>query len=293
MDCQRTVAANMKIVGTGVHKGEKVTLTVRPAPENHGIVFKRIDLEGDNLIPALYDHVIDTTMCTVIGNKSGAKVATIEHLMSALWGCGIDNALIEVDNEEVPILDGSSGEFVMHLNKVGSVLQNAQRQYIYITERMEVADGDKTAILEPADCFEVDFSIDFPSQAIGKQARYFSEAKHKFSSCISKARTFGFMHEIEYLKGLGLALGASLKNAIGIDKDTILNPEGLRYDDEFVRHKILDCIGDLYLAGYRIKGKVSAFKSGHKLNNKILHELFSNTQVFCIMGVHPQKVVNG
>jgi UDP-3-O-[3-hydroxymyristoyl] N-acetylglucosamine deacetylase len=293
MDFQRTVAADIKITGEGVHKGELVTLTIKPAPENYGIVFKRVDLSGDNLVPALYNHVVDTTMCTVIGNKSGARVATIEHLMSALWGCGIDNAMIEIDNEEVPILDGSSEEFVKCIESIGTVLQMEQRQYLYITERMEVKDGDKMAILEPSDCFEVDFAIEFSSQAIGRQSRYFSESQHTFNSCISNARTFGFMHEIEYLKSLGLALGASLKNAIGIDKDTILNPEGLRHEDEFVRHKILDCIGDLYLAGHRIKGKISAFKSGHKLNNQILHELFANTKVFCVAAIQKQKVVNG
>ncbi|MDJ1256258.1 MAG: UDP-3-O-acyl-N-acetylglucosamine deacetylase [Candidatus Midichloria mitochondrii] len=273
MNLQKTLANKVKCSGIGVHSGILVNMLICPAEANHGIVFVRSDLRENNKIPALFDRVIDTSMCTKIANEYGASVSTIEHLMSALWGSGIDNAIIYVDGAEVPVMDGSSDCFINLIKQSGIVSQSEQRKFIEISKSVKIEMNDKSIVAEPDDSFSVNFIIDFDNQYIQAQSYNFN-ANDDFESEIGKARTFGFIKDVEYLKSIGLAKGASLDNAIAIGEDGILNKEGLRYKNEFVRHKILDCIGDLYLAGARIKGKIKAVKSGHQLNNLLLHKIF-------------------
>ncbi|MDJ1305188.1 MAG: UDP-3-O-acyl-N-acetylglucosamine deacetylase [Candidatus Midichloria sp.] len=273
MNLQKTLANKVKCSGIGVHSGILVNMLICPAEANHGIVFVRSDLKENNKIPALFDRVIDTSMCTKIANEYGASVSTIEHLMSALWGSGIDNAIIYVDGAEVPVMDGSSDCFINLIKQSGIVSQSEQRKFIEISKSVKIEMNDKSIVAEPDDSFSVNFIIDFDNQYIQAQSYNFN-ANDDFESEIGKARTFGFIKDVEYLKSIGLAKGASLDNAIAIGEDGILNKEGLRYKNEFVRHKILDCIGDLYLAGARIKGKIKAVKSGHQLNNLLLHKIF-------------------
>lgn len=271
---QRTIENEIRCSGVGIHSGDIIHMSIMPADVNTGIVFVRSDLSCNNVIPALFNYVVDTTMCTAIANESGVSVLTIEHLMSALWGCGIDNAIIQVSGKEVPIMDGSSSFFVELLQSQKIVEQLAQRKIVKITDIIHVMHGDKSITLEPSTSFSVDFTIDFADSCIGKQSYVFTE-NQDFGDNISKARTFGFVEELDYLTQNGLAKGASLENAVAVGKDGVLNEEGLRYTDEFVRHKVLDCIGDLYLAGARIEGKVKAVQSGHALNNLLLKKLFS------------------
>lgn len=276
---QQTLAKPIRCNGIGLHSGQQINMNLLPSTENTGIVFIRSDLTRNNVIPALFDRVVDTTFCTVIANEFGVKVATIEHIMSALWGCNVDNLIIDLDGQEVPIMDGSSAYFVDLIKSVGTIKQVQNRQVIEISQALELHEEDKSIVLEPSNSFSIDFIIDFGNTCIGKQSYAFDETQ-SFDNDISKARTFGFMEDIESLWEKGLAKGASLDNAIGINNEGILNKEGLRYKDEFVRHKILDCIGDLYLAGARIKGHVKASKAGHKLNNQLLKKLFSMKSAF-------------
>ncbi|MDJ1406978.1 MAG: UDP-3-O-acyl-N-acetylglucosamine deacetylase [Candidatus Midichloria sp.] len=273
MNLQKTLAKEVKCSSIGVHSGILVNMLICPAEANHGIVFVRADLKENNKIPALFDRVIDTSMCTKIANEYGVSVSTIEHLMSALWGSGIDNAIIYVDGAEVPVMDGSSDCFINLIKQSGIVSQSEQRKFIEISKSVKIEMNDKSIVAEPDDSFSVNFIIDFDNQYIQTQSYSFN-ANDDFESEIGKARTFGFIKDVEYLKSIGLAKGASLDNAIAIGECGILNKGGLRYKNEFVRHKILDCIGDLYLAGARIKGKIKAVKSGHQLNNLLLHKIF-------------------
>jgi UDP-3-O-[3-hydroxymyristoyl] N-acetylglucosamine deacetylase len=289
MELQNTLQQAFKIEGIGAHSGQTSLLKVLPAQEDHGIIFKRIDLNENNLIPALYENVIDTTLCTVIGNKAGVKVSTIEHLMAALWSCGIDNALIEINGSEVPILDGSSRLFLDLIKQCGIQEQAAPRKFIKVVKSVELVVDDKKIEIAPHDSLTIDFTIQFPHQVIGEQSYIFEETTNLFDVDISSARTFGFMKDLETLHKIGLGKGVSLENAIGIsEQDGVLNKEGLRYQDEFVRHKVLDCIGDLYLAGARIKGYVKAFKAGHALNNKLLRKLLANPSAYVLINHEEQ-----
>ncbi|MBN8828851.1 MAG: UDP-3-O-acyl-N-acetylglucosamine deacetylase [Sphingobacteriia bacterium] len=273
---QQTIAHKVSCFGQGVHSGVQVHLNILPADENFGIKFIRTDLSENNIIEAKYSNVSNTQLCTVLANEHGVSVSTVEHLMAALWGCGIDNAKIEVNNQELPIMDGSSEPFVFLIESAGIVTQNAKRKIIEITKEVTVKEGNAYITLIPSETFEVELSIDFPdTKVIGKQAYYLDAGDSSFKNDISRARTFGFAHEVEYLRKIGLAKGGSLENAIVVNGDEILNQDGLRFKDEFVRHKVLDCIGDVYLAGGYIKGKVQAYCSGHKLNNMLLRKLFS------------------
>jgi UDP-3-O-[3-hydroxymyristoyl] N-acetylglucosamine deacetylase len=280
---QKTLLKPISFKGIGVHSGEEVSVRLLPAPEDHGIVFIRTDLKEKNAIAAHYSNVVDTKMCTVIANQYGAKVSTIEHLMSALWGCGVDNVIVEIDAEEVPIMDGSSAPFVALIKKAGTATQNKPRKILEIIKPVKIEHDGKVIELLPGEDFEVDFKIDFNHKAIGAQAYKYSGQSNCYNRKISRARTFGFAFEVEHLKKLGLARGASLDNAVGIDEHGVMNKEGLRYADEFARHKVLDCIGDLYLACMRIKGKVEAFKAGHALNNLILRKLFESPDCYRIV----------
>ncbi|MEQ9395004.1 UDP-3-O-acyl-N-acetylglucosamine deacetylase [Haliea sp.] len=273
---QRTLRNAIKATGVGLHTGEKVYLTLCPAPVNAGIVFRRVDLDPVVEIPARAENVRETTLSTTL-IANGEKVSTVEHLLSAMAGLGIDNAFIDVSASEVPIMDGSAGPFVFLIQSAGIEEQNAAKKFIRIKRPVTVEDGDKTASFLPFDGFKVSFSIDFDHPVFRERSPH---AEIDFSSSsfvkeVSRARTFGFMHEIEYLRSQGLARGGSVDNAIVVDEYRILNQDGLRYDDEFVKHKILDAIGDLYLLGYGVIGEYRAHKSGHALNNASLRALIA------------------
>ncbi len=273
---QRTLRNAIKATGVGLHTGEKVYLTLCPAPINAGIVFRRVDLDPVVEIPARAENVKETTLSTTLV-ANGEKVSTVEHLLSAMAGLGIDNAFVDVSASEVPIMDGSAGPFVFLIQSAGIEEQNAAKKFIRIKRPVTVEDGDKTASFLPFDGFKVSFSIDFDHPVFRERSPH---AEIDFSSTsfvkeVSRARTFGFMHEIEYLRSQGLARGGSVDNAIVVDEYRILNQDGLRYDDEFVKHKILDAIGDLYLLGYGVIGEYRAHKSGHALNNTSLRALIA------------------
>ncbi|RLQ23733.1 UDP-3-O-acyl-N-acetylglucosamine deacetylase [Seongchinamella sediminis] len=273
---QRTLRNAIKATGVGLHTGDKVYLTLAPAPVNTGIVFRRTDLDPVVEIPGRADNVADTTLSTGL-LANGASVSTVEHLMAAMAGLGIDNAYVDVSAPEVPIMDGSAGPFVFLLQSAGIEEQNAPKKFIRIKRKVTVEDGDKVASFLPFDGFKVSFTIDFDHPVFRDRSAH---AEVDFSSTsfvkeISRARTFGFMHEIEYLRSKGLARGGSVDNAIVVDEYRILNQDGLRYDDEFVRHKVLDAIGDLYLLGNSLIGEFRAYKSGHALNNASLRALIA------------------
>jgi UDP-3-O-[3-hydroxymyristoyl] N-acetylglucosamine deacetylase len=252
-------------------------MSLNPAAADTGIVFHRTDLEGDDrIIPARWDCVVDTRMATTIGNQAGACISTIEHLMAALAGCGIDNTIIEIDGAEVPVMDGSAAPFIFLVECAGMIEQNAPRKAIKIVRPVKVGHSDKFISATPDDSFSVDFEIDFEDTAVARQQLSMRLVNGTFKTEIARARTFGFVHEVDALRKAGLALGGSLDNAVVISGDTILNGDGLRYDDEFVRHKILDCVGDLYLAGAPIIGQIDALRSGHTLNNQFLNSLFAD-----------------
>lgn len=271
---QRTLRNEIKATGVGLHSGQKVYMTLKPAPENTGIIFRRTDLDPVVDIHAKAEHVGETTLSTTL-EENGAKVSTVEHLLSAMAGLGIDNAIIELSAPEVPIMDGSAGPFVFLIQSAGIQEQNAAKKFIRIKKEVLVEDGDKVAKLLPFDGFKVSFKIDFDHPVFRNRK---VDAEIDFSSTsfvkeVSRARTFGFMHEVEYLRSQGLAKGGSFDNAIIVDEFRVLNEDGLRYEDEFVKHKVLDAIGDLYLLGHSLIGEFSAYKSGHALNNQTLRAL--------------------
>lgn len=281
MTRQRTLKNVIRATGVGLHSGEKVFLTLRPAPVDTGIVFRRVDLDPVVEIPAQGDLVTETTLCT--GLSCGpAKVQTVEHLLSAMAGLGIDNAYVELSAAEVPIMDGSAGPFVFLLQSAGIAEQDAPKRFIRILSEVEVREGDKRARFTPHDGFRLDFTVEFNHPAIPAAQ---STASVDFSTAryikeVSRARTFGFMRDLEYMRERNLGLGGSMDNAIVLDEFRVLNEDGLRYADEFVRHKILDAVGDLYLAGHPIIGAYAGFKSGHALNNKLVRALLAETSAW-------------
>lgn len=273
---QRTIKSSVSAIGVGLHKGEKVQLTLRPAPANTGIVFRRVDLDPVVAIKATPEAVGETTMCTCLVNEQGVQISTVEHLLSAIAGMGIDNLIIDVDSYEIPIMDGSALPFVYLIQSVGIEECNAAKRFLRIIKPIRVEEGDKWAELIPFEGFRVNFSIDFNHPVIAQTSQKMSVdlSSSSFIKEISRARTFGFMKDIEFLRSHNLALGGSLENAIVLDDYRMLNSDDLRYDDEFVKHKILDAIGDLYMAGVNILGELNAHKSGHALNNKLLRAVF-------------------
>jgi UDP-3-O-[3-hydroxymyristoyl] N-acetylglucosamine deacetylase len=273
---QRTLKAIVRATGVGLHTGTKVSMALRPAPIDTGIVFCRSDLPGNPAIPAHALNVTNTTMATVI-EKDGARVSTVEHLMSALYGMGIDNAFIDVSAEEVPIMDGSAGPFVFLLQSAGIEEQPAPKRFVRVLQSLEVRDGDKWARFDPYNGFKVNFEIEFNHPVFKKRAQTASMdfSTTSFLKEISRARTFGFMRDLEVLRSKNLALGGTMDNAIVLDDYRVLNEDGLRYEDEFVKHKILDAIGDLYLLGRSLIGEFSGHKSGHALNNQLLRKLIN------------------
>jgi UDP-3-O-[3-hydroxymyristoyl] N-acetylglucosamine deacetylase len=278
---QRTLKNIIRATGVGLHSGEKVYLTLKPAPVDHGIVFRRVDLEPIVDIQAKATNVGETTMSTTLVQK-GVRVDTVEHLLSAMAGLGIDNAIVELSAQEVPIMDGSAGPFVFLLQSAGIAEQSKAKRFIRIKKKVEVREGDKIASFVPYNGFKVTFEIEFDHPAFKQSAQ---KASLDFSSTsfvkeVSRARTFGFMKDIEFLRSKNLALGGSVNNAIVVDEYRVVNEDGLRYEDEFVKHKILDAVGDLYLLGHSLIGEFVGFKSGHGLNNKLLRELELQTDAW-------------
>ncbi|MFZ2725476.1 MAG: UDP-3-O-acyl-N-acetylglucosamine deacetylase [Methylococcaceae bacterium] len=278
---QRTLKNTIRATGVGLHTGDKVYLTLRPAAADTGIRFRRVDLAEPVTIQATPDNVGETILSTTLV-AGDVKISTVEHLLSAFAGLGIDNALIDVSAAEVPIMDGSAGPFVFLLQSAGVEEQDSPKRYLRIKRAIRVEDGDKWAAFEPYEGFKVTFTIDFEHPAFAENVK---TATMDFSSTtfikeVSRARTFGFMKDIEMLRRNNLALGGSLDNAIVVDDDSIINEDGLRYVDEFVKHKILDAIGDLYLLGYSLVGAFTGYKSGHGLNNKLLRALLADTDAW-------------
>jgi UDP-3-O-[3-hydroxymyristoyl] N-acetylglucosamine deacetylase len=271
---QRTLKNVIRATGVGIHTGEKVFMTLRPAPVNTGIIFRRVDLDPVMEVPAFATHVGDTSMNTSL-EQEGVRVSTVEHLMSAFAGLGIDNAYVDLSNAEVPIMDGSAGPFVFLIQSAGIESQSAAKRFIRILEPVEIRKDDKWARIDPFDGFRVSFKIDF-NHPMFRSHQSFASVDFSTTSYlkeIARARTFGFMRDIEMLRERNMVLGGSMDNAVVLDDYRILNEDGLRYEDEFVKHKVLDAIGDLYLLGHGLIGAFSGYKSGHELNNLLLREL--------------------
>jgi UDP-3-O-[3-hydroxymyristoyl] N-acetylglucosamine deacetylase len=271
---QRTIAKTVELVGIGLHKGNPVRLKLEPLPANSGIQFHRSDV--DIAIPLVPKNVVDTKMATVIG-KNSYTISTIEHLLSAVYAYGIDNLKISVDDEEIPIMDGSSASFCMLLDEAGVQELDIPKKVMMIKKEVEIKEGEKCVKLSPSPDLNYDFTIKFPHPVIQKQAYVLKFTKESYRNEISRARTFGFLHEVQYLRSKGLALGGSLENAIVLDDKKILNPEGLRFSDEFVRHKILDAIGDMSLIGMNFIGNYEALAGSHDLNHKLTLKLLKDT----------------
>ena len=272
-------------------------MTLHPAPPGTGVVFLRTDLsndanlsDGDCRIPALWDHVCGTTLCSTISNDSGVRVATVEHLMAALAGCEIDNVLVELDGPEVPIMDGSAAPFVFLIECAGSMAQDAARRVVRVVKEITVEDGDRLVKLSPGDGLSVSLEIDFDNPHVARQTHRFEVSGLTFKDELCRARTFGFESDIEEMRNLGLAQGGSLQNAIVVGEHGIINEGGLRYDDEFIRHKALDAVGDLYLAGAPIMGTYQGVRAGHGMNNALLRALFADLDAWEIVETSPDGI---
>lgn len=278
---QRTIKNVIHATGVGLHTGDKVTITLRPAAPDTGIVFRRVDLEPPVEIKAMPHHVGDTRLSSTL-EVDGVRVATVEHLMSAFAGLGVDNAYVDLTAHEVPIMDGSAGPFVYLLQSAGIIEQPKLKQFIRIKKMVEARHGDKWARFEPYHGFKIEFSIDFNHPVFDHSGKsvVVDFAMNSYIKEISRARTFGFMHEVEMMRSMGLALGGSLENAVVLDEYRILNSDGLRYEDEFVKHKVLDAVGDLYMLGHPLVGAFTAHKSGHALNNALLRALLADAEAW-------------
>lgn len=283
---QHTVSDDVVFEGVGLHSGQVIHMVLKPADENTGVVFVRTDItDKDNVVPARWDRVVQSQLCTLIENDDKVQIGTIEHLMAALRGCGVDNVIVELDGSEVPIMDGSSEMFVQAIDAVGVDMQDAPRRAIKVLKTVSVEEDGKTVSLSPANEAIFSGAIDFDHPVIGKQDYQVKLVNGNFRHDIANCRTFGFLHEVEAMHKAGLALGGSLDNAIVLDHDRVLNNSGLRRDDEFVRHKLLDAIGDLFLAGHMIIGEYYGEKASHALNNKLLRELFADKDAYDIVTV--------
>ena len=284
---QNTIKTSVSLNGVGLHSGRDIQLSLHPAEENTGIVFIRTDVtDKNNVIPALWNKVADTQLCSVIANEDGVSVGTIEHLMSALRGLNIDNVRIELDGAEVPVMDGSAMPFVELIENAGVEAQAAPRKIIRILKDVTVEKDGKRVTLSPADGYVFGGMIVYDHPNIGNQGYEVQLLNGNFRHDIAEARTFGFLKEVEWMRSQGLALGGSLDNAIVLNDDGVMNPNGLRFDDEFIRHKLLDAIGDLYLAGAPIMGAYDGYKAGHEMNNLILHALFADESAYEIVELH-------
>jgi len=287
---QKTIKNSISIKGIGLHTGELVSMKIKPAEPNTGIVFKRTDLKNNNyIIPGVF-NVTDTSFCTTVGNEFGVKISTIEHLMGALFGLGVDNALIEIDSQEVPILDGSAKKFVEEINLSGIKSSDVPIKIIIIEKKVFIKDGKKTISIEPNKIsLDIDFEIKYKNELIGTQRNLVNIYETDLTE-IYNSRTFCVYEDIENLKKMNLAKGGNLENALVVKENKILNNGGLRNDKEFVNHKILDCIGDLYLSGYKIIGKIVCSQGGHKLTNQLLREVFQNNDNFTIVEIKEKNI---
>ena len=273
---QKTFTDNLKFEGTGLHSGKKSKLLIKPAKEDEGIVFERSDLNKNNLVKANYKNVTSAKLCTTLENDFGVKISTVEHLLAALYLSDIDNAIIEIDSDEVPIMDGSAKDFLEEFKKAKIKILSKKRKYLKVVDKIELVDGEKKISIEPSDkSLEVDFQLDYENKIIGKQNNIIDFGTDDLND-VSSSRTFCLFKDIEEIKKAGLAKGGSLDNAIVVDDNIILNSGGLRNDKEFVNHKILDLAGDFLLSGYRIVGKVVCYQGGHELTNKFLRKLFDS-----------------
>lgn len=291
---QCTLSSPSTLAGVGVHTGRVVRLTLRPAPSDHGLVFVRTDVrDRDNRVSVRPDAVRNTVLNTEIANAAGVKVATIEHLLAALSALGVDNAKIELDGPEVPILDGSAREFVHAIDAAGRREQAAPRRYVEVLAPIEVWDGNKYAALLPADRFSVDFEIDFANPVIGRQRVVYPITEAVFRAEVATARTFGFLHEVEQLRAAGLVRGGSTDNALVIDGDRLLNPEGLRFSDEFARHKAMDAVGDLYVLGSPLLAAYEGRYAGHALNNRLVRALQAKPEAWRVRTFAPELAAAG
>jgi len=287
---QKTVKDTISIKGVGLHSGKDVNLTIKPSAANTGIVFKRIDLVDNNIVIPDVFNVSSAVLCTTISNTHGVSISTLEHLMGAFYGMGIDNALVEIDNEEVPILDGSAKLFVEEIKKVGIETSNEPIKIIKIDKKIEFTDGVKYISIEPSKMsLDIDFELKYENSLIGNQRNTIKVYETDLNE-VYNSRTFCLYEDVEKLKNMGLAKGGSLDNAIVVDKNQILNKEGLRNKKEFVNHKILDCMGDLYLAGYKMIGKVVCKQGGHKLTNQLLRKVFQNKENFSILEIKEKNL---
>ncbi len=289
---QRTLKTAIKTTGVGLHTGARVDLVLRPAPADTGIVFTRTDLPQPVTITALAANVGDTRLSSTL-KAAGGSISTVEHLMSALAGVGIDNLFVDVSGPEIPIMDGSAGPFVFLLQSAGIVEQSAAKRYLRVREMVEATEGDKWARFEPFAGFKLDFTIDFPHPVFGSENRQVvvDFAENSYAKEIARARTFGFMQDVDAMRAAGLGLGGSLQNAIVLDEFKVLNSEGLRYDNEFVRHKVLDAIGDIYTLGHPLIGQYTAYKSGHGLNNLLARALLARPDAFEIVTFDDEATV--
>ncbi len=289
---QKTINRDITFKGVGLHSGVNVTMTVKPAKPNLGILFKRVDLKENNIVVPNIFNVSSAVFCTTIANESRVSISTIEHLMGALYGLGIDNALVEIDNQEVPILDGSAKIFIEEISKVGIKSSEAPIKIIKIEKRIEFNDGKKTISIDPSKVsLDIDFELKYENNLIGTQRNFVNVFESDLTD-IYNSRTFCLFEDIEKLKKMGLAQGGSLDNAIVVKDDEILNKEGLRNKKEFVNHKILDCMGDLYLAGYKIIGKLVCSQGGHKLTNQLLRKVFQQDENFSLIEITEKHLPN-
>ena len=289
---QKTINRDITFKGVGLHSGANVTMTVKPAKPNSGILFKRIDLKENNIIVPNIFNVSSAIFCTTISNEDGASVSTIEHLMGALYGLGIDNALVEINNQEVPILDGSAKLFVKEISKVGIKNSDAPIKIVKIKKKIEFIDGNKTISLEPSKIsLDIDFELKYENEVIGTQRNLVKVFESDLND-IYNSRTFCLYEDIEKLKEMGLAKGGTLDNAIVIKNNKVLNENGLRNEKEFVNHKILDCMGDLYLSGYKIIGKIVCSQGGHKLTNQLLRKVFQSDENFSLIEITEKNLPN-
>ena len=289
---QKTINKNLKFKGVGLHSGLVANMTIKPAEPNSGIIFKRIDLKENNIIIPNIFNVSSAIFCTTISNENGASVSTIEHLMGALYGLGIDNALIEIDNQEVPILDGSAKVFVEAISQIGIKNSNAPIKIIKIEKKIEFNDGNKTITIEPSKIsLDIDFELKYENEFIGIQRNEVKVFESDLTD-VYNSRTFCLFEDIKKLREMGLAKGGNLENAIVVKNNDVLNESGLRNEKEFVNHKILDCMGDLYLAGYKVIGKIICSQGGHKLTNQLLRKVFQNDENFSLIEITEKHLPN-
>ena len=290
---QTTLSRSIDCVGVALHSGKKVSLSLKPAEANSGIVFRRSDLPGMPEIKASWECVVGTRMCTTLGNDDGVIISTVEHLMAALSGCHVDNAIVEVDGSEVPVMDGSAQPFVFLIECAGVKELDESRSIIEVLKPVKFEAGGSLAELLPSNSFSVGFQIEFDDSAISLQEICITLVNGTFKKEIARARTFGFAHEVEALRAAGLALGGSLDNAVVVDGDKVLNAGGLRYEDEFVRHKVLDAVGDLYLSGAPIRGHYRGVRAGHELTNKLLQTMFADSAAWRVVELNGEEVIPG